>query len=167
VILLPNNPNVIMAAQRAAESCAKRVRILPTLSAAVGVTAALAYDPNAPFERNTEEMEGAVASAHGIELTLAVRDAEIGRVRAREGEYVALLDDELVAAGPQLPAVLVAALELASPEEKELLTLYTGRDADPGEAEEAARAVRNRWPELEVDVHVGGQPHYPLVASIE
>lgn len=167
VILLPNNPNVIMAAKKAGEISGKSVMVLPTKNCPAGVAAALAYNPDASPEANYEAMQAATSGVLGIEVTRAVRDAEIEGVQVREGEYIGLVDDRLVCAHGDVDGVLVGALERAGAGEKELLTLYYGSEATPDTVAAASGAVRARWPDLEVDMQMGGQPHYPFVASLE
>lgn len=167
VILIPNNPNVIMAARKAAEGSDKRVEVLPTRSAATGVVAALAYSPEASIEQNLEEMEAAIAGVVSIEITQAVRDAEIDGVKVRRGEYIGLVDDGLVSAHEDLAELVAATLEQAESVSKELLTLYSGQDATPDQIDAVSELVSSRWPSLQVDVQHGGQPHYVFVASLE
>jgi DAK2 domain fusion protein YloV len=167
VVLLPNNPNVIMSARKAADSSGKRVAVLPTRSAPAGVVAALQYGPDVDLDRNLQAMQAAVSDIAYVELTRAVRDAEIDGVAVRRGDYIGLVDDKLVASAPGLVDAAVATLGLAGAADRELLTLYSGRDASPEDVDAVSRAAEERWPGLEVSTHHGGQPHYVLVASLE
>ncbi len=167
VVVLPNNPNVIMSAQKAAQSSGKRVTVLPTRSAPVGVAAALQYRPDAEMDQNLAAMQAVVCDVTYVELTRAVRDAQVEGVSVRRGEYIGLVDDKLVASAPRFVEAAVTTLEIAGAAERELLTLYTGEEASPEEMDAVRRVVEERWPDLEVATYHGGQPHYALVASLE
>jgi len=167
VLLLPNNPNVIMSAKKAAEGAKKRVTVLPTRSAPQGMVAALAYVPDAPLKENEEAMQAAIQDVPYLEVTRAIRDAEVDGVHVTQGEYIALVNDRLVNSCPGLAETLLAGLEHADVASRELLTLYRGADASGEETERVAEQVRERWPEIEVQVQFGGQPHYIFVGSLE
>nr|MBA2362092.1 hypothetical protein [Chloroflexia bacterium] len=167
VLLLPNNPNVIMSAKKAAEGAKKRVTVLPTRSAPQGMVAALAYVPDAPLKENEEAMQAAIQGVPYLEVTRAIRDAEVDGVHVTQGEYIALVNDRLVNSCPGLAETLLAGLEHADVASRELLTLYRGADASGEETERVAERVRERWPEIEVQVQFGGQPHYIFVGSLE
>ncbi len=167
VIVLPNNPNVIMAAEQAARTSPKHARVLPTRSLPVGVIAALAYNPEFGPDANYEAMASAVEGVRAIELARAVRDAEVDGLGVREGEFMAVLDGTVVRSGGDPAEVFVAALEEAGAGERELLTLFRGEDVSPEDAERLSEAVEAAFHDLEVDLHEGGQPHYPFVASLE
>ncbi len=167
VVVLPNNPNVIMSAQKAAQSSGKRVTVLPTRSAPVGVVAALQYRPDAEMDQNLAAMQAVVCDVTYVELTRAVRDAQVEGVSVRRGEYIGLVDDKLVASALRFVEAAVTTLEIAGAAERELLTLYTGEEASPEQMDAVRRVVEERWPDLEVATYHGGQPHYALVASLE
>jgi len=167
VILITNNPNVIMAAERAAAESSKQVRVLPTKTGPVGVVASLAYDPSVGLDENYSAMSEAVEGVRGIEIAPAVRDATVEEVSVRKGEYLVIVDDHVVAADQSLAAALVAGIGAAGANEYELLTLYVGADASTSDVDGAVEAVSESRYELTVEVHQGGQPHYPIVASLE
>lgn len=167
VVVLPNNPNVIMSARKAAETAKKTVRVLPTRSMPEGVVAALAYSPNAALDANVEAMAAAAEGVRCIEITRAVRDAEVDGVAVREGQYIGLLDDTLVVAADAMPDTVVRTLERAGAGERELLTLYSGGESTGDDAEAVSARTAEIWPDLEVDVQYGGQPHYVFVGSLE
>ncbi|MEJ7654274.1 MAG: DAK2 domain-containing protein [Chloroflexia bacterium] len=167
VILITNNPNVIMAAERAAAESSKQVRVLPTKTGPVGVVASLAYDPSVGLDENYSAMSEAVEGVRGIEIAPAVRDATVEEVSVRKGEYLVIVDDHVVAADQSLAAALVAGLGAAGADEYELLTVYVGADASTSDVDGADEAVSESRYELTVEVHQGGQPHYPIVASLE
>lgn len=165
VVLLPNNTNVILAAEQAAQHAPKPVLVVPTRSLQAGLAAVVAFNPERSAEENAEEMREALEAVATGEVTIASRDAAIDGISARKGEFLGLLDGHAVAAGPSFPAVARAVAEGLLAEPRELLTLLTGEAAPPldGLLDELAAS----HPEVEVDVHDGGQPHYPLLLSAE
>lgn len=167
VLLLPNNPNVILAARQVATMTKRRVHVVPTRNAAEGFAALIALDPAVDAAANADEMGRAAHAIQTLQVTEAVREATIGGNRVRAGETMALdPDDGLVASGRDRVATVLAGLAALRPG-FELVTVYYGSDASLGETEELARAIAGRHPELEVEVVRGGQPHYRYLISAE
>jgi dihydroxyacetone kinase-like predicted kinase len=167
VILLPNNPNVRLAAEQAARICDdRRLVVVPTRNAAEGVAAVLAYDPDADAATNVEPMTTAGRGLATIQVTEAVRDAKIGGTKVKKGQTIALdPDDGLVAVdGDRDKAVLKAVATF--PAGTELVTVYYGEDATLAEAEAIASRIGAQLG-AEVEVVHGGQPHYRYLISAE
>jgi dihydroxyacetone kinase-like predicted kinase len=168
VIILPNNPNVRLAAEQAARVCEdKRVVVVPTRNAAEGIAALLALDPTLDAAANVGPMTDAGRGLQTFQVTEAVRNATIGGTKVKRGQTIALdPDDGLVAVdGNRDKAVLkaVAALKPGF----ELITLYYGSDATLAEAEAIARKIGAATDGAEVEVVHGGQPHYRYLISAE
>jgi hypothetical protein len=165
VVLLPNNGNVIMAAEQAAKLTGKDVRVVPTRSIPAGLAALVAFNPERSADENADEMHGALAGLATGEVTVASRDAAIDGVPAKEGDFLGLLDERAVAAGSSFPEVVRALAQRLLAEPRDVLTILTGENAPPldGLLDELAE----QHPGLEIDVHEGGQPHYPLLLSAE
>ena len=167
VLLLPNNPNVRLAAEQAAQVCDdRRIVVVPTRNAAEGVAALLAYDPDVDAATNAGPMTTAGRGLATLQVTEAVRDARIGGKKVRKGQTIALdPDDGLVAVdGDRDRAVLAAARTF--PPGVELVTLYYGEDATLLEAEAIAGRIGAEL-RAEVEVVHGGQPHYRYLISAE
>jgi len=167
VVLLPNHPNVLPAAERAAGATGKDVRVVPTRSIPAGLASAAAFNPMAPPEQNEEDMAEAAAATATIEVTRAVRDAETPKGAVRTGDWLGLANGEVEAVGGapgEVASGLVAALRTGA---HEVLTLVVG--AEPSEREAAAveEAVRAAASDLRVEVHRGGQPHYAYLIGLE
>jgi len=167
VIVLPNNPNVRLAAEQAARLCEeRRLVVVPTRNAAEGIAALLAFDPDADAAANVEPMTAAGRGLATLQVTEAVRDAKIGGKKVKKGQTIVLdPDDGLVAAdGDREKAVLTAVDSL--PKGVELVTVYYGEDATLAEAESIARTIGQRVGAEHEVVH-GGQPHYRYLISAE
>ena len=167
ILLLPNNPNVVLAARQAAEMTGRRVRVVPTRNAAEGFAALLAMDPDRDATANAEVMTLAGRAVQTLQVTEAVRDAMIGGHKVRKGQTIVLdPDDGLLAVnGDRMKAVLVAlrALEPGF----ELVTIYYGDGAELAEAKGVAAGIGESFPGVEVEVIHGGQPHYRYLIAAE
>ncbi|NJO82490.1 MAG: hypothetical protein HC828_06475 [Blastochloris sp.] len=172
IILLPNNKNVILAAQQAASIAVGRtVIIVPSVSVPQGVAAMLEYDnvratdELAPASELVEAMQGVLRHVVTGEITTAVRDAESDHVRA--GQFIGLLNDDLVTAGDRLPDVARDLLERADAPSYERITLYYGEGVNIREAKSLADEMQAAFPEQIFELIDGGQPLYPYIISVE
>jgi DAK2 domain fusion protein YloV len=167
VVILPNNKNVVLTAQQAVELTGKQVRVVPTTTVPQGLAAMMPYDSQAELDSLTAEMERAREGVRSGELTTATRSVEIDGVHVKEGQVIGLLDGRLVVAGDTLEQALFDLLQVGGAAEADLLTAYIGKDLPASIAEQLVGRIREAYPSLEVEVHSGGQPHYPLLLSIE
>ena len=168
VLLLPNNPNVRLAAEQAAKVCEdKRLVVVPTRNAAEGIAALLALDPTLDAAANAGPMTEASRGIQSIQVTEAVRDATIGGKKVKRGQTIALdPDDGLVAVDSNRDKAVLKAVASFKPG-YELVTLYYGSDSTLSEAEEIARKIGAASRGAEVEVVHGGQPHYRYLISAE
>jgi dihydroxyacetone kinase-like predicted kinase len=167
ILVLPNNPNVILAARQASELSHRRVRIVPTRNAAEGFAALLAMDPGRDATVNAEVMTLAGRAIQTLQVTEAVRDATIGGRKVKSGQTIVLdPDDGLLAVNSDRMKAVLAALEALEPG-FELITLYYGDSADLTEAEAVGRRIGEWRPGLEVETIHGGQPHYRYLIAAE
>jgi len=165
VVLLPNNANVVLAAGQAARVAGKPVRVVPTESIPAGLAALVAFNGERSAEENETAMREAAAGVVTGEIAVASRDATANGVPVRKGEFLALLDGEALAAGAGFDEVARQLLDRLLAEPRDVLTLLRGEGAPSLEGLLAELA--DAHPELELDVHEGGQPHYPLLLSAE
>lgn len=167
IVILPNNKNVRLCAEQAAEIASKQAYVIPAQTVPQGIAAILALDPDSPLEANVASMNEAMRLIRTLELTIATRSVEIDGVEVREGQVIGLLDGKLVVAGEELTDTFTGLLSHAGIEKAELVTIYFGIDLTPQAAMAVADRVRDAYPELEVELVDGGQPHYQLIASLE
>jgi DAK2 domain fusion protein YloV len=167
VIVLPNNPNVVLAARQVASMTQRPISVVPTRNAAEGFAALLALDPHLDAAANASQMTEAARAIQTLVVTEAVRDALIGGRKVKRGQTIALDPDEgLVAAdGDREKCVLAAVSALAAG--FELVTLFYGDGADLAEAESMARRIGTILPAVDVEVRHGGQPYYRYLISAE
>lgn len=168
VVVLPNNPNVKLAAGQAAEMADRPVRVVPTRNVAEGIAALLEVDPGAGASGNAELMLEAGRAIQTLLVTEAVRDAVVSGRKVRRGQAMALdPDDGLLAAGDDRDRTVLAGIAALEPGFS-LVTLWYGDGADLADAERLARLVQDAWPAVEeVEVRHGGQPHYRYLVSAE
>jgi DAK2 domain fusion protein YloV len=165
VVLLPNNPNVVLTAEQAASLATRPVHVVPTRSLQEGLAALVAFNPERLAEENAAEMREAAQAVATGEVTTASRDAELDGLTVREGDYLGLLDGRAVAADPSFAEVARSVAEGLLAEPRDVLTLLAGDGAPAlnGLVDELGA----RHPELEIEFHDGGQPHYQLLLAAE
>ena len=167
VILLPNNPNIVAAAEQSRSLATREVAVVPTASIPQGVAALLAFNELADFETNVSAMTGAIEGVVSGAVGPAQRDAELGGVSVSAGQLMGLLERRMVTSGDDAVAVLAELVGMAQAEPGSIVTLFWGADSQAEEAEAAADVLRERFPGAEVEVVFGGQPHYNYIISVE
>ncbi|HEV8602653.1 MAG TPA: DAK2 domain-containing protein [Gaiellaceae bacterium] len=164
-VVLANNANVVLAARQAARLARTPVHVVPSGSMQAGLAGMLAYDPAAGAEANAAAMEEAAAAVATGAVTVASRKISVDGLEIGRGAYLGLADGEPVAGGTSFDAVAGAVVERLLAEPRDVITLLTGED-EPELGPLLAR-LAERYPEVELEVHPGGQPHYPLLLAAE
>jgi dihydroxyacetone kinase-like predicted kinase len=167
IIILPNNKNIFMAANAATEVTVKDVAVIPSRTVPQGLSAMLRLIPGSDFNDVVEEMESALDDVETGEITTATRSVEIDGVAVKKGEIIALHNGKLVLSTDNLKDACLKFLELADTEDYELITLFYGADAPRPEVNQIADVIRSTYPNHEIEVQEGGQPHYQFIMSIE
>ena len=169
VVVLPNNPNVLLTAEQAAEAVDRAVRVVPTRSIPAGLAAMVAFDAGRDAAGNARAMQEAAAAVRTGELTTAVRDATADGVAVHQGDYLALVDGRIVASKPAAEAALQALADQLLDGGAEILTVLRGEGC--GDLSARLQAVLDglvaAHPGLDIEIHEGGQPHYPMLLSAE
>jgi DAK2 domain fusion protein YloV len=164
-VILPNNSNVLLAAEHAAEQAGLLAEVVPTKSIPAGLAALVAYDGTRGAVENAEEMAAVAAAVATGEVTQASRAVELNGIAIRDGEWLGLADGEPVAGGADFAEVAFELVGHLLAEPRGLLTLLTG--AEPPPLDGLVERLTAAHPQLEVEVHEGGQPHYPLLLGAE
>ncbi len=170
VILLPNNSNVIMAAQGAAQEAelrGKRVAVIPSRTAPQGISALLAFNLQASLEDNIATMTRSLAAIDTGEVTVAVRDAEIDGLSVQAGDVIGLLNDVLTTRGASPEEVVFNLLAQMDAGKAEIITVYYGEQIDARAAGDLGADIAAAYPDQEIEVIAGGQPHYHFILSTE
>ena len=164
-IILPNNSNVILSAEQAASLSSKEVRVVRTESIPEGLAAMVAFDPSRSIDENVVELEEIVAAVVTGSVTVASKDAQLDGLEIRKGNFIGLAEGEAVAQGDDFEEVAHAVVERLLAQPRSVMTILTGSD-EPN-VETLVAAVEAEHPDVELEVHSGGQPHYPLLLSAE
>lgn len=167
VILLPNNPNIIVSGQQAVRMASKPVHLLPTRSIPQGIAALLAFNPEQTVQENLTRMRTAAQEVHTGEVVASTRSARVNGLEVQEGQLMGFLDGALVVAGKDLVETVCHLVQAAHPLAQGLVTLYWGHQESQASANALADALRHCFPGLQVDVVYGGQPFYPVILSAE
>ena len=167
VIILPNNKNIILTASQVHNLTEKTIKVLPTKTVPQGVAALLAFDFEADFETNSKAMEKARKAVRTVEITKAIRTTKIGDMRIRKNQAIGLLDTDLVAVANTAQDVLNKVLDEIDMTEFEVVTIYFGQDVEKADADKVAATIGEKYPNLQIEVVKGGQPHYLYIISIE
>ena len=167
IIILPNNKNIVMAANQAKDVTVKKVAVVPSKTIPQGLAAMLALQPDGDLESVADKMTKALDNVITGEITIATRSVEIDGVKVETGQVIALLDGKLVASAGSVEEGCLAFLDKANAGEHELVTLFYGETMTHADANRIADVIRNKYSNLEVEVQEGGQPHYQFIISVE
>ena len=168
VFVLPNNKNIIMAAEQSIPLCEdKTVVVVPTKTIPQGITAMLNFDPEGEVSDIVEAMNESLGDVHTAQVTYAARDSDFDGYAIHAGEYLALLDGKLIGSFTEMPSMLGKMSEAFGDLDPEIITVYYGEDVTQDDAETTAAALEEAFPDAEVTVVNGGQPVYYYMISVE
>lgn len=167
VFILPNNGNIVMAAQQAKDVVDQQVSVIPTKTIPQGIAAFIAFNPETDVETNGKRMAEAAEHVKSGQITFAVRDTQKDGLNIKKGDYIAISGGEIIAADKKQAEAAKQLLGRMISEEDDIVTLIYGEEAGVEEAEELATFVEERFPDMEVEIHEGGQPVYSYIVSVE
>jgi len=167
IVILPNNKNIILAAQASTELTVKDVNVVPSRTIPQGLAAMLRLIPDGDFITIAKEMNDALDEVQSGEITTATRNAVIDGVPVQEGQIIGLLNDKLVVSSSNLKETSLLLLEAANTQDYDLIALYYGENISKQEVDHIADEIRAAYPDLEFEIHEGGQPHYQFIIAIE
>ena len=167
IIILPNNKNIILAAQAAATVTLKKTIVIPSKSIPQGLSAMLRLDPDNDLDHVANDMNRALHDVETGEITVATRSVEINGVNVRAGEVIALHNGTLVSASETIEEACLDLLEKANTNERERITFFYGKNISHNEVNRIIDKIRLKYPAHEIELHEGGQPHYQFIISIE
>ncbi len=168
VFILPNNKNIILAANQAQSLTKdKDIIVIPTKTVPQGITAVISYMPEADVDANIETMQDAIKNVKTGQVTYAVRDTHIDDKEIHEGDIMGIGDQGILAVGQSVEETTKELLAKLVDDDSELISLYFGQDVQEADAEVFAANVEALYPDVDVDIHMGGQPIYYYVLSVE
>lgn len=167
IIILPNNKNILMAAQSAAEVIDQPAAVVETKTIPQGLTSLLAFDESKSIEENYERMSASLGDVASGSVTTAVRDTTIDGLEIHENDNLGMVDGKIVVSNPDMMETLEETFTHMLDEDSEIVTIYVGEDGSEELANELAQALAEKYEDVEVEIHQGGQPVYPYLFSVE
>ena len=168
VFILPNNKNIIMAANQAVDLVEdKQIIVIPTKTIPQGITALVNYIPDHSAEENKEQMMAEIENVKTGQVTYAVRDTEIDGKIIKQNDFMGIGDKSILSVGTDLRATTLEMVDAMVDEDSAIVSIYFGSDSDEDSANELAAAIEEKYPDVEVEVNDGGQPIYYYVISVE
>ena len=167
IIILPNNKNILMAAQSAAEVIEQPAAVVETKTIPQGLTSLLAFDDSKSIEENYERMSASLGDVASGSVTTAVRDTTIDGLEIHENDNLGMVDGKIVVSNPDMMETLEETFAHMLDEDSEIVTIYVGEDGSEELANELAQVLAEKYEDVEVEIHQGGQPVYPYLFSVE
>lgn len=168
VFVLPNNKNIILAANQAASLCNdKKVLVIPSRTIPQGISAMIAFSDDAAPDENQRNMNYAIENVKTGEVTFSVRDTSVDGNSILKGDIMGITDSGISAVGPGIPDVTEQMLDKMMDEDASLITIYYGEDTTEEDAKQLEEKIAEKYPDVELELHFGGQPIYYYIISVE
>lgn len=168
VIVLPNNKNILLSASQAKPLSSKEVAIVSTKTLPQGIAALLAFNFEGTLENNVKAMQDAISFVKSIEITRSIRNTKLNNLDIKQGNFIGIIDDkDIVATGINIGEVVFNSLSAADISSKEVITVYYGNDVSSADAELMVKKIQEKYPDKQVEMVGGGQPHYHYIISVE
>ena len=167
VYVLPNNKNIIMAAQQCVGLTEKKVIVIPSKTMPQGIAAIMNFDPTASEEENTQAMTAALAGVHTAQVTYAARNSEFDGHSIKSGDYLAMLENSMLSSGADFDDIISSVIDSFEDFEPEFINIYYGEDTDEDSAMEVCSKFEAAFPDAEITAICGGQPVYCYLISAE
>jgi len=167
VLILPNNKNIVMAAEQAAELLEIEAAVVPTKTIPQGLSALLSFNPEATVESNKNAMTSAIQGVKTGQITFAVRDTSIDGVEIHKDDFMSMAEGKIVKATPSMTEATQFLIDEIVDEDAEIITVIYGEDATEEQVEEVTAYIEEKFEDVEVEVHNGKQPLYPFIFSVE
>lgn len=168
VIILPNNKNIILAAEQAQKlSKEKQIHVIPSKTIPQGISAMIGYEPNRNIEETLESMKEMMSYVRTGQITYAIRDTVIEDREIKEGNILGLIEGEINVVSENLKQATLDLIDNILDEDSEIVSIYYGKDIDKNQAEQLKEYIEEKYSDCEVEVHFGGQPLYYYIFSVE
>jgi hypothetical protein len=170
VVVMPNNKNIILAAQEAKKLVkSKTIEIIPTMNVVQAIPVILSFNTEEPFEENISNALKTLEKSHSISITYSIRKTQINGLKIKKGDIVGMFDEDIISKGKKPVEALTGIIELKKEifQAAEFIGVYFGKDTKPEDTEEIVRTIKKYFPDLEIDITDGGQPYYYYLISIE
>lgn len=167
VFVLPNNSNIVMAAEQAKTVLGDRISVIPTKTIPQGIAAVLAFDPDSTTDENEVRMKDTAGRVKTGQVTQAVRDSNFQDFEIKEGDFMGLAEGKVVTIGQDLELTAQSLLEKLVDKDSEIVTVFYGDDISENTAETFVTKLEQQFDQCEFELHYGGQPLYSYIFSVE
>ncbi|MBK5251179.1 MAG: DAK2 domain-containing protein [Peptostreptococcaceae bacterium] len=167
IIILPNNGNIILAAQQAKKISKKQISIVPTKTIPQGITAMLAFNPDADIDENILHMTDSIKGVKTIQITYSVRDSIFNGIKIKKGDILGIFNGDIVSVGKDINSVALEVLNKSIEEDDEIVTIYYGDSVEASVAEDLLKSIEKASDEIDVEIYEGKQPVYHYIISVE
>ncbi|HOA15002.1 MAG TPA: DAK2 domain-containing protein [Bacillota bacterium] len=167
VIILPNNKNVILTAKQAADVVKAKVHVIPSKTMQQGIAAMMGYNSEMSAKDNVDRMNKGITSVSSGEITYAVRDTKINGLEIKQNDYIGIIDGQLLVKGSDLNEVVMESLDKMIKPESEIITIFYGSEVEEGKASEMVDNIQQKYADMSIELHSGGQPVYYYLISVE
>jgi dihydroxyacetone kinase-like predicted kinase len=167
VVVLPNNKNIIMAAEQAAEVCSQEVCVIPSKTVPQGMSAILAFNPQSSLEVNNKAMNDALTQVKSGQVTYSVRETTIDGIAISKGDYMGLQEGKIVCTDPDLITISKELLKKMLDDDSEILTILYGEGATEEQVETLQDFINENYEDVEIEIHDGKQPLYSFIFAVE
>ncbi|SFM26466.1 DAK2 domain-containing protein [Salibacterium qingdaonense] len=167
IFILPNNGNIVMSAEQAAEVSGKHVRVIPSKTIPQGLSAMFAFSEDASPDDNDKKMKQALSEVTSGQITYAVRETKMGGLHINKGDYMGIVEKDIATAGPELETVTINLLHELLNKESDIVTLIRGEGGTEAVEEAVSSFVEETYPDVELEIHDGGQPLYSYIIAVE
>jgi hypothetical protein len=167
VFILPNNKNIILAAEQARDVCDQQVIVIPSKTVPQGLAALLAFNPSVDVEKNEKAMNEALKTVKSGQITFAIRDTMIDNLTIKKDDYMGIEEGSIVVSNPDLNITAKELLNKMLDEDSEILTIIKGEEATEEQTKALVQFVEEKFPEVEIEIHDGKQPLYQFIFSVE
>jgi DAK2 domain fusion protein YloV len=167
IIIMPNNKNIILAADTAKSLSVKDVQVVPSKNIAQGLSALLQLEPDGDLETVFSQMKNAITDVDCGEVTIATRTVDLDGVKVEEGKFIGLSNGKLVVSNKSIESTTMDLLKKMEVEKREHITIFYGSNITEPEINKIAEKIKKKYSEIEIEIHEGGQPHYFMILSVE
>lgn len=167
VFILPNNKNIILAAEQARDVCDQQVIVIPSKTVPQGLAALLAFNPSVDAEKNEKAMNDALKTVKSGQITFAIRDTMIDNLTIKKDDYMGIEEGSIVVSNRDLNVTAKELLNKMLDEDSEILTIIKGEEATEEQTKALIQFVEEKFPEVEIEIHDGKQPLYQFIFSVE
>ncbi|XVE33957.1 DAK2 domain-containing protein [Wukongibacter baidiensis] len=167
IFILPNNSNIILAANQAKELSEKNVVVIPCKSVPQGIASMLEFDPASDIDENIQKMTDILEDVKTVQITYSVRDSKFNDLTINKDDILGICDGDIMIVGDDVSSAALETLEKVIDDEHEILTIYYGEDITEEKATELSSQLEEKYPDLDIETYYGGQPLYYYIFSIE